>query len=202
MQNGKSQFVNGFRSLSFVRSRCLARYRVMARRRQGSVGLVSLAESRWQAISLAEQFRERVLALRVNDARRRPEPDDILTLYLEEWIGTSVEGQWVRLSPEHGGFFHEFDARQPRRQQRLPSSGVHSGDRARCVLLAEKTRKGGWRARLLDRDLAGPVTNTADVPPAATPGQTVSLRIGTMDEAGRRVQFQWMADSLPKNGQK
>jgi hypothetical protein len=44
------------------------------------------------------------------------------------------------------------------------------------VLLSEKTRKGGgWRAKLVHRELAGPITNTAEVPVSEQVGQVVNL---------------------------
>ncbi len=64
-----------------------------------------------------------------------------------------------------------------------------------CVLLSGRTRKRGWRARLRKSKLAGPITNTADVPTNARPGQVVKLRIGTLSVDGKQIQFDWVADS-------
>jgi hypothetical protein len=70
----------------------------------------------------------------------------------------------------------------------LPKSGAA----IQCVLLAEKTRKGGWRAKLVNRELAGPITNSADVPQAAKPGQVVDLQVGAVSRDGTHIQFHWL----------
>ncbi len=49
------------------------------------------------------------------------------------------------------------------------------GERVECVLLEEKTKKGGWRAKHEPSGANGPILNTAEVPANAQPGQTVTL---------------------------
>jgi hypothetical protein len=160
--------------------------------RQGAAGLVSLAESRSQAVALAARFRDNVLALRTGQAQPRRETEGLKSVYVEEWIGTLTSGRWVRLGPGRGGFFHGFSTRRGIRRAETPSIGPRSGARVACVLLEKRTRKGGWKARVLDRGLSGPVTNSADVPDSARPGQTVTLRVGAVDEMATRIQFQWL----------
>lgn len=60
------------------------------------------------------------------------------------------------------------------------------GDRIECVLLEEKTRKGGWKAKLATSDLSGPIINTADVPGDKEPGDRVTLIFAT-----DQPQFRW-----------
>jgi CRISPR-associated protein Cmr6 len=45
------------------------------------------------------------------------------------------------------------------------------------VLLEEKTKKGGWKARETSSGLAGAIQNSQTVPPGAKPGDRVKLKI-------------------------
>ena len=100
-------------------------------------------------------------------------------------MGNLVEGEW---KPVYGGFFHRFPVRDSKNgNSRLPKSG----DDVQCVLLAEKTRKGGWKARLVEREMVGPVTNSKDVPGTVKAGQVVTLRVGIISGDGKRIQFWW-----------
>jgi hypothetical protein len=164
-------------------------YRVMARCRDGLAALVSLAASPKQAISLAEQFRDLVIARRASPRRGQ---EGIAAVYLEAWAGTATEGRWEHFGPRRGGFCHVFrNGRNGHEESRRPGL-PKSGEAVQCVLLEERTRKGGWRARLAKRDLAGPVTNSAEVPPSARPGQVVELRVGAVSEDGTHIQFHWV----------
>ena len=142
----RNQSGNGVGSVASNHTRVLARYRVMTGSRQGSAGLVSLAESRSQAVALAARFRDNMLALRTGQAQPRRETEGLKSVYVEEWIGTLTSGRWVRLGPGRGGFFHSFSTRRGVRRVETPSTGLHSGARVACVLLEQRTRKGGWRA--------------------------------------------------------
>jgi len=51
------------------------------------------------------------------------------------------------------------------------------GETVECVLLPEKTKKGGWKARHEASGIEGPIENSAEVPPDATPGQRVRLLV-------------------------
>jgi hypothetical protein len=73
-----------------------------------------------------------------------------------------------------------------------------AGDNVECVLLAEKTRKGGWKAKLMKRGTEGPITNTEDVPKSAKPGQAVTLRLGAISQDGKRIQFHWQQAVNPE----
>jgi hypothetical protein len=72
-----------------------------------------------------------------------------------------------------------------------------TGDKVECVLLNEKTKKGSWRAELLKRPAAGPITNTHQLPPSARQGQIVWLRVGVISKDGTRIQFHWRQDDNP-----
>ena len=165
----------------------LARYRVMARHRDQSRSLVTLAENARQAVNLAKAFCDTMAA----------HSNGILSVRVEEWVGTLTEGEWQPMSLSHGGFSHRFATQIGKRNatsgdQPNPSL-PRAGDTIQCVLLGEKTRKGGWKAKakLLQREVEGPITNTADVPKSAEAGQTVTLRVGTISEDGKRIQFHY-----------
>lgn len=78
---------------------------------------------------------------------------------------------------------------------RLPQAG----DRVQCVLLAEKTKKGGWKARLVPQGVEGPIVNTGDVPGDKQPDESVTLILHSIS-AGNQAQFRWPtpADDKPK----
>lgn len=55
------------------------------------------------------------------------------------------------------------------------SSGYKAGSKVKAVLLEEKTKKGGWRAKLEGTDISGPIQNSNKVPSSCVPGQQVEL---------------------------
>ncbi len=172
---------------------CFAGYRVMARRRDGQVALVTLAWGRQEAVRLAEQYRDRLIAhlasLPDHGMRSR---DGVASIYLEVWCGTAEDGRWQHCGPRSGGFCHVF-RRPASGRNETPRAGLpKSGAAIECVLLAQRTRKGGWRASLVHRPLAGPVTNSADVPTSAQAGQIVTLRVGAVGGDGDHIQFTWV----------
>jgi len=164
-------------------------YRVMARHHDHSQSLVTLAQNLRQASTLAKAFCDTIVTNR----------DGIVSVHVEEWIGTLTEGQWKPLSERNGGFWHRFHNHNHRSRDQRNSSLPKSGDKVECVLLPEKTRKGGWLAKMLRRGLIGPVTNTADVPLSTNPGQVIMLRIGSISYDGKRVQFHWCQGDNPDN---
>lgn len=165
--------------------RPIAQFRVMVRHRDHSLSLVTLAENGRQAVNLAREFCDRIATA----------SNGIALVRVEEWIGTLTEGEWKPVSLRLGGFSHWFAPQRGKRATRngnQPSPSLPKvGDQVQCVLLGEKTRKGGWKAKLLKRGTEGPITNSKDVPQSARPGQTVMLRIGSMSHDGKRIQFHW-----------
>jgi CRISPR-associated protein Cmr6 len=65
-----------------------------------------------------------------------------------------------------------------------------SGDVVEAVLLAEKTRKGGWRAQIRGYAQVGPINNPDAVPSDLQPGDTVQLIIAS-NANDREVIFKW-----------
>lgn len=164
--------------------RPLAGYRVMARHRDHSQSLVTLGENLRQAVTRAKAFCDTIATAR----------DGIVSVHVEEWVGTLTEGDWKPVSPWRGGFSHRFVTHgrvRPRNIDQPNPSLPKPGDKVRCVLLGERTRKGGWKAKFLQRGIEGPITNTEDVPQSAEPGQAVMLRVGAISHDGKRIQFHW-----------
>lgn len=174
--------------------RPLAGYRVMARHRDHSQSLVTLAETRLQAATRAKAFCD---ALEARGSR-----DGIISVRIEEWVGTLTEGEWKPVSLWHGGFSHRFattfGTRNARNGDHRSPSLPKPGDKVESILLGEKTRKGGWKAKFVQRGTEGPITNTADMPKSAKAGQTVMLRVGAISHDGKRIQFHWQQADNPE----
>lgn len=186
-------------------------FRVMARLSDDSRALLSLARSRGDAVALAEQLFEVAMTHFSSAATRRPtpgrkprarwnrhpcrspSPTRISAIYIETWIGSMTEGRWRLLPSEHGGFFRWCRGERPNEERGVTSP--RSGDTVECVLLPERTRKGGWLARLCDRDLRGPISNSKEVPPSVQPAELVRLRIEAINRDRTRIQFRWLHDS-------
>lgn len=72
----------------------------------------------------------------------------------------------------------------------LPSAG----DRVEAVLLDEKTRKGGWKAKLGPSGLAGPIQNSADVPGDKKPGDKLTLIVASVNPRDIAFRYPTPAD--------
>ena len=189
--------------------RASADFRVVARYNDRSKALVSMALTRTQAVCLAK----RCVAVVVRDRRevqtfsarnrerfrrgnrtglRKRQENRICAVYVEQWVGGTIEGHWRRLDTEDGGFVHFFG---PQKGKDRDPSPLTSGDEAECVLLAEKTRGGGWMARLRKRPLAGSITNTAEVAQSTSVSEVVKLRIGAISGKCDRLRFHWPTTS-------
>ena len=79
------------------------------------------------------------------------------------------------------------------------SAPPKSGERVDAVLLDEKTKKGGWKAKHEPSGLQGPIQNTADVPGDEEPGNRVGLVVASVNP--REIAFRWPTarDAGPKN---
>lgn len=164
-------------------------YRVSARYPQGVVALVAMAKSQQQAVALARQFRDQTLAA----PNGQQNGQAVREVFVEEWVGSLFQGRWRRLDPGQGGFRHAFHngPRPASGGAKVSSRQLRSGQIVPCILLEEKTQKGGWKAQLADRELSGPVTQSDRAPAQAAAGQKVLLRIGAVSKDGTRIQFDW-----------
>lgn len=70
-----------------------------------------------------------------------------------------------------------------------PRSIPHAGARVEGVLLDEKTKKGGWKARHDPSGLFGPIQNSADIPPDRKPGDILTLIVASVNE--REIAFRY-----------
>lgn len=64
-----------------------------------------------------------------------------------------------------------------------------SGDHVEAVLLEEKTRKGGWKARHEPSGLVGPIQNSTDVPNDKKPGDKLMLIVASANP--REIAFRY-----------
>ena len=55
------------------------------------------------------------------------------------------------------------------------SCGYKASSKVKAVLLEEKTKKGGWKAKVEGTDIAGPIQNSDKTPSDSVPGQQVEL---------------------------
>ncbi len=78
---------------------------------------------------------------------------------------------------------------QPAKSSPIPQSGPRANDRVMAELLAEKTKKGGWKAKYIDSGLEGPIQDSQNVPADAEPGQRVELTVASASSTG--MQFKW-----------
>ena len=73
--------------------------------------------------------------------------------------------------------------------ERAASALPKSGDRVDAVLLDEKTKKGGWKAKHEPSGLQGPIQNAAAVPGDAAAGNRVGLVVASVNP--RAIAFRW-----------
>lgn len=86
---------------------------------------------------------------------------------------------------------------------RVAVSAVHkAGDIVPCRLLKDKTKNGGWRAETIDGSLmGGAITNTADVPADAQPGDELRLKVGQpKGKSDSQFLFVREGDAPPQGG--
>ena len=79
-------------------------------------------------------------------------------------------------------------------QARATDSLPNPGDRVEAVLLEERTRKGGWKAKHEPSGLQGPIQNTASVPSNAASGQRAPLVVALVNP--REIAFNWLTPEV------
>jgi CRISPR-associated protein Cmr6 len=81
----------------------------------------------------------------------------------------------------------------PSPHQLSPSSSGSNlpkySDRVDAVLLEEKTKKGGWKAKHVSTGIAGPIQNSNDVPGDKKAGDTLTLIVQSSNE--REIAFRY-----------
>jgi hypothetical protein len=109
--------------------------------------------------------------------------------WVDSWEAEIGHGRWVRqCAPPAGAVIGSPTAACARPVARAP----RSGELVQAVLLAERTRLGGWRARLVDYALEGPITNRGATPALATARQQVTLRVAAANQDGTHLQLEWV----------
>jgi CRISPR-associated protein Cmr6 len=102
-------------------------------------------------------------------------------------------GESLSAAPRPGRPPRQRSGRLPERAAPAAAPAVpglpKAGDRVEAVLLKEKTRKGGWRARHVASGLAGPIQNTSAVPAEKQPGDTVTLIVRSVNP--KEIAFAW-----------
>ncbi len=175
-------------------------FRVMCRRANGNASLVSMFPTLAAAATHAKLRVDRYLKkLSLDRSFIVRDPSRPSEVYIERWIGSLLAGSWEVVNREDGGYFFLFLDRAPRSHQyangvksRHDHNGVRSGDIVQCELLAKRTRKGGWFARIVKHSASGPITNSSEVPSHCQAGQQVPLRLcGIKVETGF-AQFAWI----------
>lgn len=78
----------------------------------------------------------------------------------------------------------------------LPSAN----DRVEAVLLDEKTKKGGWKAKHEPSGLSGPIQNSADVPGDKKPGDKLPLIVASANP--REIAFRYPTATDERRGQR
>ncbi len=124
-------------------------------------------------------------AHRLPNYRKSKEMLDKLVAFLKEDLKKRVE-QNPNIGQNQGGNSPAKPAKP------LPQAR----DRVQAELLDEKTKKGRWKAKLLDGELQGPIQDHENVPDDAKPGQRVELTVVSVSE--REVQFRWKPLPTPK----
>lgn len=98
----------------------------------------------------------------------------LLEQALEQWgIGSKTSSGYGRL------------AATPVSAGRMPATG----EKVTCILLQERTRKGGWRARYPGSGQVGPVQNSGDVPADAKPGESSTLIVASVNETSIAFRY-------------
>ena len=85
--------------------------------------------------------------------------------------------------------FARLDQRRPSPPPRRPPAMPNPGDKVQAVLVEEKTKKGGWKAKHKASRLIGPIQNTTDMPADKQSGEEVSLIVAIAKP--RTIAFRW-----------
>ena len=67
-----------------------------------------------------------------------------------------------------------------------------SGEVVHCELLSEKTRAGGWRAKIVGHEAVGPIVNSDQIPSDRVAGDRVSLKVYGIKLERGFAQFAWL----------
>lgn len=101
--------------------------------------------------------------------------------FLAPYSKNSQEFQLANNSNRHGGG-HGIQNHTPQKITRS-ENGIANGSVQICILLEEKTKRGGWKAAVKDSPgISGPITNSAAVPSNKNPGDEIKLKVTAVKE--------------------
>ena len=83
-----------------------------------------------------------------------------------------------------------------------PQSIPKAGDTVEAILLEEKTKKGGWRARHEPSDRSGPITNSEKVPSTMKPGDRITLKVRSVSKSEISFDLPSERDTASRQGGK
>ena len=160
-------------------------FRIMVLQVGGAVALYRALPTLAAARRIAKSACDRH-SLRLGRERLRvlADPKRPRRVYVEQWVGLANDGQWKAVPMSAGGFNQRFSDRPEKDEHRYKS-----GDLVECVLLNEKTRRGGWRARIVGKSNAGPVLG--EPPREVSAGDQVQLRLSSLSARTNAAQFAW-----------
>ena len=166
-------------------------YRVMAQRKDGTVSLLSLEETLRAARLAAERaFKYHQRRLDRDPKRELAKSDRPIRIFVQTWSGTPTDGCWAGTNERQGRF--DWKLKRPKGKAATKLTGKYvSGDCVRCEILPEKTRRGGWRARIVGTAHSGPVICHGEPGTDWRPGTKVELRLSSLSERTGTVQFAW-----------
>ena len=102
-------------------------------------------------------------------------------------VNPNGHGGNVRQGGRGNGFNNQ---RQPQQRPAHTENGIANNDVPICVLLGEKTKKGGWKAAVKDTPgICGPIINTAEVPSDKKPGDEIKLKVAAVK--GDQTSFRY-----------
>ena len=148
------------------------KYRVLVSRDGQSPEIVWFTSDRDYARSIAGQINQRLPS----------QP-----AWVEEWTRLTNRGDWRRLLEPV-----EPPAVAAAPTTNLPWRHFDKGTVFEATLLPVKTRRGGWRAKLLRYNATGPITNTDEVPLEVKPGDVVCLQLEASNCDGSHLQMRWI----------
>ncbi len=163
----------------------IASFRLMAMTFGGDEILVRISKSSIDSIQLARR-----LAIRLAQASRS-RAGRIARLYVEKWVGSASCGSWERLTDRDASVRVQY---RPTAVEAIEDTSVlppQSGEVIECELLSEKTRAGGWRAKIVGCDAVGPVVNSHEVPSHFSAGAHIRLKVYGIKLDRGFAQFAW-----------
>jgi CRISPR-associated protein Cmr6 len=125
--------------------------------------------------------------------------DRLLRDALEQWgVGGKTSAGYGRLtSPgRHEG---PLVRSRPQRAEAVRPT-LRTGDRVEAVLLEDRTKKGGWKARHEPSALSGHIQNSDDVPSNRKPGDRVELVVASV--GAREIAFRFPTDAAQAKNKK